>query len=351
MPTHSWDDLYKTLRKGTIPPAVYLYGTEDPLKDEALQELLDRALDPGLRDFNLDTRSAASLSPDDVPTLLTTLPMMADRRVVIIRDVEAWNKRAKAKQAVLAGLKKPSPETLLVLVQGAGADEADADLAKGAYAVNCERLPFERAVRWVAKEAAKSGLTLVPEAVEHMVKVWDAELGPLRAELGKLAGLAGGEPISVEQISRFLGVRHGETLPDWRDAVMDGDTARAATLLPPLLAQSGISGVKMVTLLGQSLVGTALARALRDDGKRGRALESAVFDALRRARLWGIDYRASSAAWSRWSERWTAERLRQAITAATEADRALKETTISTETGILTDLVLRLADRQDKAAA
>lgn len=356
MPAHSWDDLYKTIRKGSLPPAVYLYGSEDPLKDDALQELLDRSLDPGLRDFNLDTRSAATLAPEDVATLLTTLPMMADRRVVIIRDVEAWNKKAKAKQAVLDVLDKPSPETLLILIQGAGDREKpkdndpDADLARRAYTVNCERLPFDRAVRWVTREAEKIGLALTPEAVGHMVTVWESELGPLRAELAKLAGLAGGEPLSLERVSEFLGVRRGETLPDWRDAVMSGETGRAAVMLPRLLEQSGMSGVKMVTLLGQSLVGTALARAHRDEGKRGRAVESAVFDSIKRARLWGMDYRTTAADWSRWSERWTAPRLREAIRAATAADRSLKETTISGDEGILTDLIMRLADPQRAAA-
>jgi len=350
MPAHSWDDLYKTIRKGDLPAAVYLYGTEEPLKDEALQELLDRALDPGLRDFNLDTRSAATLQPDDVATLLTTLPMMADRRVVIIRDVESWNKRAKAKQAVLAGLEKPSPETLLVLVQGPGEPDPDADLAKRAYAVNCERLPPERAARWLVKHAETVGLTLAPAAVDHLVKALDADLSALRGEVGKLAGLAGTEPLSVDQVSRLLGVRHGETQQDWRDLAMSGEAGRAAALLPILLAQPGISGVKLVTLLGQALVGTALARSLRDEGKRGRVLESAVFEALRRARLWGLDYRGTATQWSAWAGRWSAPALHDALTAAREADQALKSTTLSNETGILTDLVMRLADRQQAAA-
>jgi len=343
MPPHSWDDLYKAIRKGPVPATVYLYGSEDPLKDEAIQELLDRTLDPGLRDFNLDTRSAATLDPDDVSTLLTTLPMMADRRMVILRDVESWNKRAKAKQAVLRAMEKPSPETLLVLVQGAGEPEPDADLAKRSYSVHCDRLPPDRAGRWLVKEAGRVGVTLSDLAVEHLVRALDASLGDLRAEIGKLAGMAGTEPLSVEQVSQLLGVRHGETQFDWRDAVMEGRAGLAATMLPTLLAQSGVTGVKLITLVGQALVGTALACALRDDGKRGRALEAALFDALKQARLWGIDYRTTAALWARWSDRWTTDSITAAITAAIEADQALKNTTISDPGGLLTDFALRLA--------
>lgn len=351
MPSHSWDDLYKALRKGELPGAVYLHGAEDPLKDEAVQSLLDRALDPGLRDFNLDTRSAASLAPEDAATLLATLPMMADRRVVILRDVEAWQKRARARQVVLDWLGRPAPETLLILVQGAGdpdkerdkAHAPDTDLVRLTYAVDCARLPLERAARWLAKEAERAGLALEPAAVDHLVKALDGELGPLRAELGKLAGFAGEEPLGVDRVASFLGVRHGETQHDWRDAVMAGEVARAAAMLPPLLDKPGMSGVKLLTLLGQALVGTALAAALHDAGRRGRALESAVFDQLRQSRLWGLDYRATAAQWSRWAERWGAARVTAALAAAIDADRALKETTISDDAGVLTDLLLRLA--------
>ncbi|MCL4865584.1 MAG: DNA polymerase III subunit delta [Gemmatimonadales bacterium] len=356
MAAHSWDDPYKTLRKGTLPAAIYLYGAEDPLKDDALDEILDRALDPGLRDFNLDTRSASSLDPEDVVTLLTTLPMMADRRVVIIRDVESWNKRAKAKSVVLDCLDRPSPETLVVLIQGAGdpekakANDPDADLAKRAYAVDCGRLPADRAARWLVKEAEKAGLALAPDAVTHLVKALDAELGPLRAELGKLAGLAGGEPLTVDQVSAMLGIRRGETVPDWCEAVMDGHTGRAAAMLPHLLGQSGNSGVRLVITLGQLLVGTALARALRDEGKRGRTLESAVFDALKRSRMWGFDYRTAASQWSRWSEAWTMPRLQAGIQAAIETDMALKATTLSDEAGLVADLVMRLALPMQEAA-
>ena len=64
---------------GKTPPrgAFYLAGSEAILKDEALAALLDRALDPGLRDFNLDYLSASNLEPDELAAACSTLPMMA----------------------------------------------------------------------------------------------------------------------------------------------------------------------------------------------------------------------------------------------------------------------------------
>ena len=105
MPKHSFDAFSKLVKSGEIPSAVYLYGEEDVLKDEAVRAILDRLVEPGLRDFNVDQRGAGQLDPEAVEILCNTLPMMADRRVVIIREVEAWNKRMLGFQ----GPAQPSP--------------------------------------------------------------------------------------------------------------------------------------------------------------------------------------------------------------------------------------------------
>jgi len=193
-------------------------------------------------------------------------------------------------------------------------------------------------------------LALTPEAVEHLVRVTNASLGSLASELAKLSGLSGNDPIGIDRVGALLGVRHGETQFDWRDAVMDGDTARAISLTGPVLQQSGVSGVRLVTLLGTTLVGLGLARTLYDQGKRQRALESAVFNALRKARLWGIDYKETAAAWSRWAGRWPMDRVRTAIRHARWADEALKSTTLSDEGAIVIDLILRLQGSRKAAA-
>ena len=131
-------------------------------------------LDPGLRDFNLDIRSAQQLEPEDVLSLCTTLPMMADRRVVVVRDVEAWKRKTRGKKAVLEYLQKPIPETLLVLVQGAASeakdDKPDTDLAKHAYTIAFAELTVEEATRWVAREAKAMGITFAPGAEAHLLQ-------------------------------------------------------------------------------------------------------------------------------------------------------------------------------------
>jgi DNA polymerase-3 subunit delta len=345
------DTLFRSLAKGQLSPVYYLYGSEDVLKDEAVRAILERALDPAMREFNLDQRSAAQLDPEEVYTLCNTLPMMADRRVVVIREIEAWRRKTKARSEFLRYLERPSPETLVVLVQGSGEESEDKELARTCYTVRLEPLPAERAVKWVLHRAGVLGLNLDSAAADHLVRSVGSELAALSSELAKLASLPADEPLTPARIGELIGVRQGETQWDWRSAVLEDHPARAVTLLPAILAQPGMSGVKLVSLLGTTLIGLGIARSLYDRGLRGRALEEGIFKALIRNRPAGLlGYKDEAARWSRVLSRWPAGRVARALKACLVADQALKSTTISDERGVVTDLILRIGIRSAEAA-
>ncbi|HZN58206.1 MAG TPA: DNA polymerase III subunit delta [Planctomycetota bacterium] len=355
MPRLPFDAFSRQIKAGEIPPAIYLWGEEDVLKDEAVRAVLDRVVDPGLRDFNYDVRSAAQLDPDAVEALCTTLPMMADRRLVVIRDIEAWSKKARAKSAVLRYLEHPAAETVLILVQGAprreeDRNEADTDLARLAAAVEVARCSAKVAEKWVLKRAQERGITFDPEAAQHLVSAVDGDLGYARSELDKLAGLGGDTPVTLAQVTALLGIRHGETPADWCLAVLEDRPGPAAAMLTHLLDQTGVSGVGLLIQLGSHLVGLGVARAQYDTGLRGRALESAVFGAIMRARPARLDYRGASERWSRVVDGWSMPRIDAAIAAARRADRRLKDTTLADERAVLIDLIMQLAHRARNAA-
>ncbi len=355
MPRVPFDEFSKQLKRGEVPAAVYLFGEEEILKEEISRAVVDRVLDPAMRDWNLDQRSAGQLDPEAVETLCTTLPMMAERRVVIIKDVEAWGKRAAARAAVLRYLERPAAETVLILIQNAsrrddGKDDADPDLIRLATAVQVDAYPPRLAEKWVQKRAEERGIALTEAAAAHLVRAVQGSLGAARSELDKLAGIGGSGPIEVETVAGTVGVRRGETPDDWCDAVIGDRTGPAAGMLPWLLALPGVSGAGLLSQLGTQLVGLGLARAQFDRGSRGSALERAIFGALMRARPPRLDYRESAARWSRASPGWPPERIERAIRAARRADRRLKSTALSDERGILIDLLMEISPRVGAAA-
>ncbi|MGH7578803.1 MAG: DNA polymerase III subunit delta [Gemmatimonadales bacterium] len=351
MPAQTLDAFFRSLPKSEPARAYYFHGPEDLLKDEGLRAILDRTLDPSLRDFNLDVRSAGQLDADAIFALCTTLPMMAERRVVVLREIEGLKRKPKVRGALLAYLGQPAPDTVLVLIQGANEEAEDKEIARAAVTVACQPLPEDRVLKWLDRRARGLGVELPDDAARHLVRAVGGELASLAAELDKLAALPAGEPLTVERVGELVGVRHGETVFDWRDAVLEDRPGPAVRLLGPLLDQPGNSGVKLATMLGTTLIGVGIARSYYDRRLRGRALDEAVFGAIRRTRVFGLlGWGEEKGRWLRWAPAWPAERVADALRSILTADRALKFTSISDERGILTDLVLRMATSKRAAA-
>src|SRR6267378_171344 len=347
----TFDALLRDLKRGVPQPVYYLHGEEDVLKEEAVRALLDRAVEPAMRDFNVDTRAAGELGPEELHALVNTPPMLAAHRAVVLRGVEQLRKKSPAREELLRYLVNPNPSTLLVLVQG-GTAEAEADLATHATAVAVGRLAPERVAGWIAHHAGHIGLTLAPDAVALLIAAVGNDLGALAQELEKLGALATGRTATADDVTAVVGVRRGETLDDLVAAALERRVAVAARLVGPVLEQAGMSGVRIVSALGTALVGTALARAELDrDARRRDRLEGALLSHLRAARPYGLgSWEQTALRWARWAELWTAGELRHALRLALDADRALKSSTLSDEGGILEQLVLSWGVRAREAA-
>lgn len=346
----SFDAARREVRRGKITAVYYLTGSEDVLKDEMVAAIVDAAIDPSSRDFNLDVRSAADLDGETLNALIETPPLLAARRVVVIRGLEQWRPNAKVWDVLRRYLKQPSPTTVLVLVHGATHGD-DPGIVAAAIHIVLEPLSGDELRAWAAAKAQAAGLTLEPAALVHLLQAVGEDLAQLASEIAKLAGALGGDrAVTVEQVAAFVGVRHGETLQDWVGAVMERDVVRAARLVDIVLPQAGVNGVRMLTALGTELVGLRLAVALADQGVSGPRLRQAVFQELRAARPPGIrDWADRASTWAASAVRWTGVELDRAIDAAFVADLALKSTTVSDERGILRGLVLSLCP-QDAAA-
>jgi DNA polymerase-3 subunit delta len=346
----TFDALLRSLKQGVPDPVYYLHGEEDVLKDEAVRALLDRAVDPAARDFNVDHRSAADLDPESFNALVNTPPMLAATRAVVIRGMEQLRKTAKIRQELLRYLDAPNPTTVLILIQGAG-ESPDTEIMGRTTAVAVEPLPPPRVARWMSHRAQQVGLTLAPDAAELLLATVGNDLSALSGELDKLASLAGERPARREDVAALVGVRRGETLQDLLDAALERRGAAAAQLVGPVLEQAGMSGVRALTALGGALIGTALARAELDRGARGDRLQATLLAHLRAARPYGLgSWEQTATRWARWAGLWTGAELRRGLRQALDADRALKTSTLTDEAGILEQLVMSFAVLAREAA-
>ena len=109
--------------------------------------------------------------------------------------------------------------------------------------VACDPLPPERAARWVLHRAKQIGIEVEAAAADLLVRSVGVSLGELAAELEKLVATSDGLPVTAERVAAVVGIRQGETIHDWRDALFSGEAGPAVACgtgagRPPLPAVS-----------------------------------------------------------------------------------------------------------------
>ena len=345
--------LRKAVQERSFDPAYYLYGEDDFLKEDAVKQILAAAVDPATRDFNLDVRRGAELDGETLGVLLGTMPMMAERRVVVVRDVGALRKDARA--VLDRYLERPASDTVVILVAPSGA-KADKALCDRATPLEFPTLTGDRVPKWIAHHASTElGVAITPAAAELLQSAVGSELPQLAAELDKLASYTNGAEIDEHAVSEVVGVRRGETMGDLLDRVAMRDAAGAVALVDHVLAQPKTSAVTLVMALTTQTLALAWGEAMRRGGTPLGALSRMYFDFLKEGSAYpGRPWGEAASAWTKAVDRWDAASLDRALDLLLAADVALKETKLSSEEQIITTLVLALcvpAEGSPRAAA
>jgi DNA polymerase-3 subunit delta len=334
---------HKSIRERAFAPVYYLHGDDDYLKDDAVRQLIAAAVDPATKDFNLEIRRAGEIEAGTLGSLLDTPPMMADRRVLVLRDVGALKKDARS--ALDRYLQHPSPDTVVVLVTSGSTTKLDKTFDAVALSVSFEPLTDDRVPKWIEHHVtAVLATTITSDAVALLHETVGNDLPALVAELDKLASYASGRAIDADAVAAIVGARRGETMSDLLDAILERDARRALGLLDIVLTQPKTNAVTVVLALATQTIAIAWARALRDRGTPMSAMYTELFGLLKESggaftgRAWGDAVKA----WTRAVERWSARDLDDAIELLLDADAALKESRLSSDEQLLSTLILSL---------
>lgn len=224
------------LRETAVAPVYFLYGVEDFLAEEATGAIIQSALRESDREFNLDLFRAGETDIREIMAIASSFPMMADRRVVVVRELEKLG--SKDLEALQLYLEDPSPSTTLVLVGG------KVDTRKRPFAgmkrkwptLEC-KTPYESELpSWVEGRARQAGRTISSDASRLLVAYVGASLRGLQSELEKLFTYMGDKrSISAEDVGSVVGFSREFSVFELQRAIGSRNHQRAAEILERML--------------------------------------------------------------------------------------------------------------------
>ncbi len=290
-------DLERLLERGPLDGAFYFHGEAERLRDQGARRLIDAALDPSTRDFNLDIFHGDTTGPDELASAIAMPPMMAERRVVAMFGAQNLGK--KARDVLVAAVEAPPPGLTLVVTATVPSGSRAAyyrKLEKGARTLTWS-VPREAELPgWLMERAREvHRYTLDEEGAQLLATAVGAEADQLDAELVKLASAAVDGRVDAEAVRRLVPNVRAVGRWNWLDRVAERDYAGALAELPRLLSEPSESAVGLLIgmvdqhlYLGVALEGGqgAVARALKEAGKPYLSWKARIY--ARQARGWSV---------------------------------------------------------------
>lgn len=336
MPALSHERLIRHLREGARGGVFFLFGDEEHLKEVAARALIDAHLDPGTRDFNLDEVRGGDVTIETLGSLIQTPPMMAEWRVVVVRESQALAGSSTARKVLEEVAASTPPGLALILVADISGSKAKIwrTLKKHTTAVDFPRLSDADLPGWLMAWAEREGLTLEPDAARAIPAATGVDLAVMVREMEKLRDYVGDrDTIRREDVEAVVGTVPRQDRWEWMDRVGERDFDAARRGLPVLL-EAGDSGVGLVIGLANQLLRIGLCVV----GGKG-ALEGELPPHQR----WLARRVVGQAG------RWSRGQVERGLQHLARADRLLKSAPLS-DLQIMDELLLRLqSDRREAA--
>lgn len=222
------EELTKQLEKNRVDPVYFFSGDETFLKEEAIRQLIAVTIEPGTEDFCLDMLTGDTTDASTVLTLAATIPMMAERRVVIVRDFQRLSQ--KDREAVADYADQPTASTCLVLVTPRVdlKTKLYSRLSKSTTAVVFYALYPERIPAWLQQRVRSYKKRLSGEAGHQLQAIVGTDLGELASELEKLVVFVGNrQTIEAADVEATMGPSRAGTIFDLAQAIGEKDLNQA----------------------------------------------------------------------------------------------------------------------------
>ena len=256
-------DVFPELAAGKPAPVYDLSSEQALLLERAVSAIRDAAVPPAVRGFNYDVIEPGRATAARILAAAQTLPMMAQRRMVLVRDIGSM--QAAELNKLLSYLESPNPSTVLVGVAG----KVDKRIKLFATAAKRKLLheltPPRDLSGWIKSEASARRVVIAPQACARLADVVGKDLARVALALDQLALYAGDRTIEVEDDDDLIADTRERSVFELTDAIGKGDVTAALAGVAALCEQrqSAIGVVVMVARFMRQLALCQVAQARR----------------------------------------------------------------------------------------
>lgn len=328
--------LRRDLKEKNLSRFYIFYGEEDYLRKNYWARLRDTLLDDLTADFNFHRMNAETFSVDALADSLEALPMMAERSLVLVEDVDFFALSETERERAAALLADVPEYCCLVLSYESFSPDKRKKRLWEAMEKNAVLVEFayqnESELRaWIQRHFRHHGKSIAPELCSYLLQQCGQSMTRLNGEIEKLCSYSGAETIVRADIDAVVEPTLDAVVFQISDALAQRDFGRALERLHVLLKLQ-TDPIPIVAAIGTQMRRLYAARLLEGAGKTADEL----------AQLTGMRSFAANKTMSQ-ARRLSLRFCRTAVELCCQTDQQLKSSYAEGEQ-LAELLILRLAE-------
>lgn len=233
MPEISFNELRGHLAAGKPSPVYLICGDDGYLRRRSLEQLKQTYKPDVLPEFNYTEFDGGVCTVEEIAAAAETLPMMAERRMVVVTDLDAAAIGAEQYRQLETLLGAPYDSCVLIFFQvsvRASAKSGDKQgamrslIKKNGTVINCKTPTPAEIIDILLAAAKEMGAGLSRPDAAYLIERCGTDITNLLSELAKLHALCGGQGARITR------------------AAIDGNTTQSVDVKAYLLASNVIQG-------------------------------------------------------------------------------------------------------------
>ena len=233
--------LRKHIKEKAFFPVYLFFGDESYLKAQYVNLLAQTAVDKAFESLNLDRFDGKTTELRTIFDRALTLPMLSERRCVIVEDYKLESLTEKDAKALSASLEQLGNSTVLIFLQTGSAfnrkngKKALALFEKFGAVCELNRRKGNELLRPLISSAAKQGAVLSPQMAQYLVSCVGDDFNALINELSKVCSYAAGGEITKQHIDAVAVKTVDAKVSDLTRALRAGNFEKAYFILDSLI--------------------------------------------------------------------------------------------------------------------
>lgn len=249
-------------------PVYYFYGEEKYLIYRLQRLLVEEALQPHEHDFNLSIIYGPEAEGKNVVAECASYPVMAERRVVLIREFE----QMPGNELFVSYTKKPNPASIvLISSSGKGNTNPYRAIAAQAESAKFDALPDRALPGWITREVESHGYAIKPDAAQVLAQLAGGGLRTMATEIQKLLSFVGDRTdILAEDVLEVAGHSREFNVFELQRKVEQREFAESAQIMERMLHVS--SNARGMSLMTVSVLSSYFNKLSKLAGRNGRGI-------------------------------------------------------------------------------